>query len=82
MTANRSVTAVFIQTFTVTANANGNGAGGVQSNVGGINYNYPAKVTGTTTSVDYGTQVVLTATASTGFGRHPWGGTCTRHRGG
>jgi hypothetical protein len=67
MTQARNVTATFtINTFAVTANANGNGTGTVSSNVGGINYNYPANNTGTTSSLNYGMNVVLTAVAGTG----------------
>jgi hypothetical protein len=67
MTQARNVTATFtINTYAVTANANGNGTGMVSSNVGGINYNYPANNTGTTSSLNYGTNVVLTAAAGTG----------------
>ncbi len=64
---NKTVTATFnIKTFTVTANANGNGTGSVASNTGGINYNYPAASTGTTSAINYGTNVVLTASSGTG----------------
>jgi len=64
MTQARNVTATFtINTFAVTANANGNGTGTVSSNVGGINYNYPANNNGTTSSLNYGTNAVLTAAA-------------------
>jgi len=67
MTQARNVTAIFtINTYAVTANANGNGTGTVSSNVGGINYNYPANNNGTTSSLNYGTNVVLTAAAGTG----------------
>jgi uncharacterized repeat protein (TIGR02543 family) len=67
MTQARNVTATFtINTYAVTANANGNGTGTVSSNVGGINYNYPANNNGTTSSLNYGTNVVLTAAAGTG----------------
>jgi hypothetical protein len=55
-----------LNTYTVTANAQGNGGGTVQSNVGGVSYNYPTGSTGTTSALNFGTNVVLTATASTG----------------
>ena len=55
-----------LNTYTLTANALGNGAGTVQSNVGGVNYNYPAVNTGTTSALNHGTNAMLTATASTG----------------
>jgi len=67
LNGSKTVTATFtLNTYTVTANANGNGTGNVASNVGGINYNYPANNTGTTSTLNYGTNVVLTATAGTG----------------
>jgi hypothetical protein len=63
----KTVAATFtLKTYTVTANANGNGTGNVASNVGGINYNYPANNTGTSSAINFGTNVVLTATAGTG----------------
>ncbi len=51
--------------YFVTANATGNGAGMVQSDVGGLNYDYPGAITGTTTAINSGANVVLKATAST-----------------
>lgn len=53
-----------LNTYTVTANAQGNGTGTVQSNIGGLNYNYPGTATGTTGAIDHGTGLTLTATAS------------------
>ena len=55
-----------LNTYTVMASAQGNGVGTVQSNVGGLSYNYPAGSSGTTSPLNHGTNVVLTATASTG----------------
>ena len=77
LSATKSATATFtINTYTVTANASGNGTGGVQSSAGAINYSYPAINTQTTTLLDYGTSVTLTAAAGTGS-TASWGGTCT-----
>lgn len=55
-----------INTYTVTATASGNGTGTVASNTGGISYTYQTASTGTTSALNYGTNVVLTATAGTG----------------
>lgn len=67
ITADSGLTATFtLNTYTVTANAGGSGAGNVSSDTGGINYNYSANNSGTTTSIDYGTKVVLTAAANAG----------------
>ena len=64
---NKTAAAAFtLNTYTVTATAQGNGAGTVQSNVGGVSYSYPAVNTGTTSALNHGTNVVLTATASPG----------------
>ncbi|MBI5631872.1 MAG: VCBS repeat-containing protein [Nitrospirae bacterium] len=52
--------------FMVTANAAGTGAGSVTSDIGGINYNYPADNAGATTPLDLGSTVVLTAEAAVG----------------
>jgi len=54
-----------LNSYTVTANAQGNGAGTVQSNVGGLGYSYQAVNTGTTSALNHGANVVLTATAAT-----------------
>jgi subtilisin family serine protease len=63
----RSVTAAFtLNTYTVTANAAGNGAGTVSSDVGGIDYTYPATSTETSTALNHGSSITLTATAGTG----------------
>lgn len=51
-----------IQTYTVTANASGSESGTVSSNTGGILYSYPATNTETTTALNHGTLVTLTAT--------------------
>jgi len=51
--------------YQVTANAKGNGSGSIISNPAGINFNYPATNSGSA-NFDHGTNVVLTATASTG----------------
>ncbi|MBI5634305.1 MAG: M6 family metalloprotease domain-containing protein [Nitrospirae bacterium] len=53
-------------THTVTATATGSGSGTVSSSLGGINYSYPPDATGTTSPLDYGTAVTLTATAAAG----------------
>ena len=74
-----AVSATFgINQFQVTANADvtGNGTGSVSSSVGGISYSYPTTKTGTTTSLNYGTSVVLTATTGVGSAAS-WGNTCT-----
>ena len=63
----KTATATFtLDQYTVTANAAGTGSGAVSSNTGGIDYSYPATGTETTSALDYGTNVVLTATAATG----------------
>lgn len=62
-------------TYTVTANATGNGTGTVASNTGGISYTYQTSNTGTTSAINYGTSVVVTATGSNST--VSWGGTCT-----
>ncbi|MBA4373673.1 MAG: hypothetical protein C0402_12540 [Thermodesulfovibrio sp.] len=51
-----------IQTYTVTANAAGSEEGSVSSNTGGILYSYPATNSATTTALNHGTLVTLTAT--------------------
>jgi hypothetical protein len=63
-----SDTLTIIATYTVTANANvaGTGSGTVTSDVGGINFTYPANNTGTTSALTSGSNIVLTATAGTG----------------
>ena len=67
ITQTSGVGAPFIwNTYTVTANAQGNGAGTVASNAGGVSYSYPVVNTGTTSALNHGTNVVLTATASAG----------------
>ncbi|GAB4332547.1 MAG: hypothetical protein Kow0089_00480 [Desulfobulbaceae bacterium] len=63
----RFATATFtLDQHTVTATASGTGSGTMSSDVGGISYTYPTDATGTTTPLDYGSTVVVTATASTG----------------
>ncbi len=67
MDANKTCTATFtLNQYTITANATGTGAGTVASNTGGINYTYPTNNTGTTSAINHGTSVTLTATAGTG----------------
>jgi hypothetical protein len=67
VTADHTISASFaINTYTVTATATGNGTGTAASNIGGINYYYQTNNTGTTTALNHGTNVVLTATAGTG----------------
>jgi hypothetical protein len=67
LNGNKTVTATFtLNQYTVTANASGNGTGNVSSNVGGINYNYPTNNTGTTSPLNYGSNITLTAAAGTG----------------
>jgi len=61
--------------YSVTADANGSGAGNVASNVGGINYDYPANNTGTTSLLNENTNVVVTATAEPST-TASWNGTC------
>jgi hypothetical protein len=55
-----------IRTYTAVASAAGNGSGSVASSVGGIAYAYPAFATGTSTAINHGSALVLTATAGTG----------------
>ena len=55
-----------INTYTVTANATGTGTGIVTSDVGGISYSYPTNSTGTTSAINYGTSVTLTASVVSG----------------
>jgi FG-GAP-like repeat/Divergent InlB B-repeat domain len=65
--ANKTATATFtLNTYTVTANATGNSVGTISSNVGGINYTYPGTITDTTTALDHGISITLTATAGIG----------------
>ncbi|RJX20762.1 MAG: hypothetical protein C4563_05810, partial [Desulfobulbus sp.] len=64
---NQTATATFtLNQYTVTANAAGTGSGTVSSDVGGINYSYPAENTGTSAALDHGSAITLTATAATG----------------
>lgn len=53
-------------TATVTAGATGNGSGTVASNTGGIGYSYPGISSATSSAINLGTAVTLTATAGTG----------------
>jgi len=52
--------------YTITANAGGDGAGYVSSDAGGISYAYPSNNTGTTSLINQGTSVTVTATADSG----------------
>ncbi len=61
-----------IQTYTVTANATGSEAGTVSSNTGGILYSYPAANTDTTTALNHGTLVTLTATPVSASAAASW----------
>jgi len=66
ITSDCTVVANFtLNQYQVTANAKGNGSGSIISNPAGINFNYPATNSGSA-NFDHGTNVVLTATASTG----------------
>ncbi|MBU1417394.1 MAG: hypothetical protein KKI15_02795 [Proteobacteria bacterium] len=65
MDQDRSVSAIFEpQKFTVSANAIGNGSGNVTSNIGDIDYQYPTISTGTSSEIDIGYIVTLSATAN------------------
>jgi uncharacterized repeat protein (TIGR02543 family) len=66
--SDKTITANFalMNTITLTADASGNGSGTVSSDVGGINYAYPAANTATTTPLNLGSSITLTATAETG----------------
>ena len=76
VTAPHTISASFaIYQYQLTSNAAGNGFGQVSSSVGSINYHYQENNTGTTTPLDYGTFVVLTATAD-GGSTVSWGGNC------
>ena len=66
ITQNSGVTATFtLNQYQVTANAKGNGSGSIISSPAGISFNYPATNSGSA-NFEHGTNVVLTATASTG----------------
>jgi hypothetical protein len=66
MNTDKTCTATFtLNQYQVTATATGNGFGSISSNPAGINFNYPATNSGSA-NFDHGTNVVLTATASTG----------------
>ncbi len=56
----------FLLKFTITVNSSGDGFGSVTSNVGGISYTYPATNTGTSTPLDPGQSVTITASADAG----------------
>ncbi len=61
-----TVTANFIlEKYDITVNSSGNGSGSVSSAPSGIDYKYPAENTGSM-QVDYGTKVILSATADSG----------------
>jgi len=67
MDSDKNCTATFtLKQYTITANASGNGTGTVQSDVGGINYSYPGTSTGSSSPIDHGSSVTITATADTG----------------
>jgi hypothetical protein len=67
LSGNETVTATFtLNTYTVTANAAGTGSGTISSDVGGISYSYPAASTGTSTALNHGSAITVTATAETG----------------
>lgn len=64
---NKTAQATFtLNTYMVTANATGNGTGWVRSDVGEVNYDYPVEDTETSTPLNHGINVVLTASAATG----------------
>lgn len=76
MNAARSVTAGFaLKQYTLSVLAAGNGSGAVKSNVGGINFSYPAAGSAGT-DLDHGTIVTLTATAAKGS-TVKWSGNCS-----
>ena len=62
--------------FSVTVLGEGTAAGTVTSNLGGIQYHYPAVDSGETAPLDQGTQILVTAVAETGAVA-TWGGTCS-----
>jgi hypothetical protein len=66
VTAGQAVATFALKQFTVVANAAGNGTGTVASSPGGITYAYPATSTATSSAINYGTLVTLTASAGTG----------------
>ena len=63
----KTVTATFtLDQYTVTADANGNGFGLVSSDVGGISYSYQTDATGTSSPLNHGSPITITANANTG----------------
>ncbi len=52
--------------YNVTANVDGNGSGSISSDIGGINFNYPAINTNTSSIMSEGSSITLTATKDTG----------------
>jgi hypothetical protein len=67
ITQAREVTATFtLKQYTVTANATGTGAGTVSSDAGNISFTYPSGNSGTTTPLDHGSTITLTAAAASG----------------
>lgn len=76
----RTVNASFIlKHYTLTANADGSGSGTVVSTAGGIDYAYPA-VASAAGEVNFGTEVILTATADAGS-TVTWSGQCSSRGG-
>ena len=74
LTAANTVNATFtLNQYLLTVNATGNGAGIISSNTG-INYSYP-NVSSNEVTLNYGTSVILTATASAGSSV-AWSGSC------
>ncbi len=73
MTATQSVTATFtLQTYALAVTKTGSGTGTVTSNLGGITCGATCSAT-----LDYGTNVILTATASSGSVFAGWSGACS-----
>ncbi len=65
--ADKTVTATFtLNQYRITAKATGTGQGNISSNVGGIDYVYPANNTGTTSFLNHGSKIILKAKAASG----------------
>ncbi|MFH2124173.1 MAG: choice-of-anchor Q domain-containing protein, partial [Pseudomonadota bacterium] len=63
----KTATATFtLNQYTVTANAAGNGNGTIVSDAGEISYTYPTVSSDTSSLLDHGSAITLTATADTG----------------
>jgi len=64
-----------LKQYTITATASGNGTGTVRTDVGGINYSYPGTSTASSSPIDHGSSVTITASAGTGS-TASFNGTC------